>query len=393
MASIKRVGKDKNGVPVWAVQYRRTPNGKNIHRRIHAHTRHEVERQIALDSNTSGISLKWSEGLQLYLDAKKSEGRQSRHLDNVALAVRVFMKIMGDIPIEATTPEFFKSFMQSVVRQPVKHPKSGKVLRESGPKVANHHRKELLTVARYVLRYTGKITEIPFKDVPTLPVVREQRKPVAKGRVNEYLDALPPHIRRPILLILLYGLRSSAVCNIIMNGVMGETLNALDKGGNHRAIPIDGMLREIIEDAMAYRAEKTTGSDRLFVNGHGRAWTRTTILKAAQKAWEDAGLERKKIHEIRHTLGTLASKEFTPGMVQAAMGHRSRKSSEAYFHPDEEMAAEVRQKLVAELFQNPAKTTENSDIPTITTHDKEGIFQCPCCGHNLLIVKEKGRKP
>lgn len=391
MASVKRVVKDKNGVPIWAAQYRRTPNGKNIHRRIHAHTRQEVERIIALDSNTPGLNLKWSEGLQIYLDAKKSERRQSGHLVNVAHAARVFMETMGDIAIEATTPELFKTFMQAVVSQPVKHPKSGKVLRESGPKVANHHRKELITIARYLLKHAGKITNIPFKDVPTLPVVTEQRRPIAKGKVPEYLDALPEHIRRPVLLILLYGLRSTAVCNITIADVSANTVRALDKNNNLWDIPIDEMLRGIIADAMAYREQQNTKSDRLLVNGHGRAWNRTTLLKAAQKAWDAAGLERKKIHEIRHTLGTLAGKSFTPLMVQAAMRHKSRKSSEAYSHPNEEMAAEVREKLVAELFQNHTKTPDNDVYRAIITHDKEGVFPCPFCNHNLLILREKGQ--
>jgi len=33
-----------------------------------------------------------------------------------------------------------------------------------------------------------------------------------------------------------------------------------------------------------------------------------TLLHAAQRAWKRAGLERKKIHELRHTLGTMAGK-------------------------------------------------------------------------------------
>lgn len=393
MASIKRVGKDKDGIDVWEVVYRRTPQGKQVRRRIHAATKREVERLIALDCDKSGIDLRWSEGWNIYRDGKKAEGRDTRHLENVERAVGTFIDIMGDIPMEQTTSDKFKFFMQSVVKRSVKNPKTGKVIRLSGPKVANHHRKELLTVARYILRYTDKISEIPFRDVPTLPTVREQRKPVPKDRVNEYLDALPPHVRRPVLMVLIYGLRSSAVCNLTTDDITSDNLHAIDKSSLHWDIPIDELLRKILDEAEAYRTEIKSTSDRIFVNSLGRAWLARTLLRAAQAAWKKAGLELKKIHEIRHTLGTIASTYFPPGMVQAAMRHTSRKSSEAYFHPDEGMAAEVRQKIITELSQKHGKTVIDDETPVIITNNKDGIYSCPCCGGNVFILKEKGRKP
>lgn len=107
-------------------------------------------------------------------------------------------------------------------------------------------------------------------------------------------------------------------------------------------IPIDAFPRSIIDAALAFRASfenrarKIPGipTGHLFVNMNSRGWTRATLLHAAQRAWKRAGLKQKKIHEIRRTLGTIAGKNFTPGIVQAMMGHRSRKSSETYFHPD-----------------------------------------------------------
>ncbi|MCC8108310.1 MAG: tyrosine-type recombinase/integrase [Planctomycetes bacterium] len=74
------------------------------------------------------------------------------------------------------------------------------------------------------------------------------------------------------------------------------------------------------------------------------AWNRMSLLRAAQRSWKIAGLERKKIHEFRHTLGTLASKNFNPRMVQAAMRHTSEKSASVYFHPDEEMGPRCAKK-------------------------------------------------
>ncbi len=132
------------------------------------------------------------------------------------------------------------------------------------------------------------------------------------------------------------------------------------------------------------------------VNKAGLKWNHQSLLRAAQRFWEKAGLEKKKIHEVRHTLGTMAGKDFSLGMVQAAMGHRSRASSEVYFHPNEEMASTVRQKIVTKLYKNPEKESQNEQSPStiiIDGDEERGEYLCPCCSHNLLIVKEKGRKP
>ena len=348
-----------------------------------------------LDCNRSDIGLKWSEGGEIYITDKEAEGCNPASLENVARALRVFQALMGDIAIEATTPEIMKDFMRLAVEQPVKHQYSGKVMRKSGPKVANHHRKELLTVARYLRSYTSKVKTIPFEHVPKLPEKPSTRTPVPQDQVKEYVDALPPHTQRPVLMVLVYGLRSSAVCNLTLESVEGNVLVAHDKNDVTRRIPIDDFLAEIIEEAKAMHfaismnenRKVGTPTNHLFLNMNGRGWSRMTLLHAAQRAWVRAGLEKKKIHEIRHTLGTLAGKDFEHGKVQAAMGHRSRKSSEAYFHPNEDMAAEVRQKIVTELKQTSEKTGENEDTPMKSVDVKNGQITCPHCGRKVFISK------
>lgn len=240
------------------------------------------------------------------------------------------------------------------------------------------------------------VADIPFINVPPLPVRTRRRSAIQESKVQAYLDALQPHVLRPVKLVLFYGLRSTAICNLTPKSVQGDTLIAIDKGDVERRIPIDKMLAEIIEEANTHRATFPKPADRLFVNKAGFAWNHMSLLRAAQRFWESAGLEKKKIHEVRHTLGTIAGKHFSLGMVQAAMGHRSRQSSETYFHPNEEMAAEVREKVITELSQNCDKVTKNESNPVtivIDENEERGEYLCPCCSHKLLIVKEKGRKP
>lgn len=394
MASIKRIGKNKSGVPIWEAVYRRTPGGKQVRKRFYLPLKADVERAILVETQSSGIDLRWSEGVQIYLKAKLTEGCSPLSMEHVERAAKVFISLMGDLEIEETTLDQFKEYMQLAANQPVKHKYSGKQYRISGPKVANKHRKELLTVSRYLRAHTGKISTIPFEHVPPLPTKTQPRSPIPGGQVASYLDALPPHVLRPVKMVLLYGLRSTATCILMLSSIHGGMLHAVDKGDNQREIPIDDPLDEIISDAKAYRSKfSDLPFDNIFVNANGRPWNRMTLLHAAQRAWERAGLPQKKIHEIRHTLGTLAGKSFTPGMVQAAMGHRSRKSAEAYFHPNDDMAREVREKIITDLSQFPKEQGIISSNQPELTYTKDGIYQCPCCSSKFLISKKKGHKP
>lgn len=393
MASIRRIGKDRDGRVVWDVLYRRTPGGRQIHRRLRGHSKADIERQIALDSNRSDVDIRWSEGLKLYVEAKHQEGRNPDGIGHAERAVAVFSEVIGDIPIESTTPDTLKHFMQLVAKGVTVHNTVGEAYQTAGPNVANHHRKELITVARYLQRHAGKVKDIPFLNVPPLPLKVKRRSPIHESRIHEYLDALAPHVLRPVNLVLYYGLRSSAICNIMPESVQGRELVVVDKGNVEHRIPIDDMLGGIIEEALAYRAAFANPSPRLFVNTKGRAWNRTSLLLAAQRYWKAAGLEKKKIHEVRHTLGTVAGKMFAPGMVQAVMRHRSRRSSETYFHPDEDMASEGRQKIVTVLSQKRGKGGENSPSQAMAVLDKDDTITCPCCDSKVLIIKEKGHKP
>ena len=402
MASIKRIGKDKFGVPIWEAVYRR-PGGKQVRRRFHCHNKADVEREIRLDSQRSGLDTKWSEGAKIYLGAKRKDGKGEGSLENVQRAVDRFVSLMGDLPIEETTSAAMKDFMRRVAYEET-YSEALKKKTVSGPKVANDHRRKLLTIAKYLRDHTTMVSAIPFETVPPLPAKVNKREPIPQDSVNRYMEALPAHVMRPMLMLLLYGLRSSAVCNLTEDDVSDGFLHALDKGDVKRRIPIDEILERILAEAKNYkkaltrereeRAKIKLGTKLLrparnvFVNSKGQAWTRYGLRHESHKAWVNAGLEPKMPHEVRHTLGTMASRKFNPRMVQAAMGHRSEKSSRNYFHPDEEMALEVRKGIVTELSQTAGKEGKNCPCLSNLVYSKDGEYACPRCGSKWLIYKK-----
>ena len=162
--------------------------------------------------------------------------------------------------------------------------------------------------------------------------------------------------------------------------IENNILNAEDKGEVHRQIPIDETLAGIIADAIAFKKtldRKYINPQALFVNMHGNRWNRMTLLHAAQRAWEKVGLPVIKIHELRHTLGTEAGKLFPIGVIQVLMGHRSRKSSENYFHPHEEMAVEARKTLVRVLSGFSDNEVKLTPFPDNSEHPETPLYLCP----------------
>ncbi len=379
MATIKNVGKTISGLTIYDVKY--WVRGKQRHKRIKAENRAEVERVIALDSNDPGIGLKWSEAWELFKEFRTKAGRITRSLENTEHAVKAFIKIQGDLELGKTTPDTFKDFMIKYAGQSER----------STADSANHQRKELLAVARFIQKHSGKLDTIPFENVPKLPSKVNKRSPIPTSHIGDYIAALPDYVKRPVLMVLFYGLRSSAVCNLDEKDVEGDFLHAVDKGEHKRRIPIDDTLKDIIEQALAFKRNlkrKYVNPAPLFINLHGNRWTAKILLKAAQAAWADAKLKPVKIHEIRHTLGTEAGKFFPVGIIQVLMGHKSRKSSENYFHPNEEMAVEARQKLVRFLSGLGANSGQYTLPEDAASHPATRQIMCPHCGHNFFVANE-----
>lgn len=355
--------------------------GKQRHRRITAASKSDVENMIAVERLEPGISIRWSEAFALFKQFKAQDGKITRSIENTERAVDAFIKLKGDIDISKTSPEIFKDFL-------IKY--AGLTPRSTAD-AANHQRKELLTVARFTRNHTGRLTSVPFENVPKLPAKVNTRAPIPTNQISDYIDALPEYIRRPIMMILFYGLRSTATCNINEDDIQGDTLYAVDKGDTQRRIPIDETLAEILAQAKEFKRtleRKRINPLPVFVNLHGNRWIARTLLTAAQAAWKDAGLKPVKIHELRHTLGTQAGKFFPVGIIQVLMGHKSRKSSETYFHPHEEMAVEARKKLVRFVSGLGEKTGQNSASTETENAEQTRLVSCPCCGHNFFVTNE-----
>ena len=113
------------------------------------------------------------------------------------------------------------------------------------------------------------------------------------------------------------------------------------------------------------RRERFTGDDDLvFVDdlgGHVDDWR---LRKRFETALENAGLKRLRLHDLRHTFGTLAVQAFPLTDVKAFMGHADIQTTMIYVHhvPQADAAAKLSR-------------------PVAATDDVAQVIELPVSGH------------
>ena len=325
------------------------------------HSDREAEQYIAEQQGKSARQLTWREGLVLWL--KHHSHLSERYLCDVELNLERLTRHLGDWPIEETSLRQFVGFMHHLAEM-------------RSNITGNRARRELCGIARW-LRKHGFVVDIPFEYVPTLRENRKSHEPFSIAELPRYLECLTQHSLPPVLFMALTGARSSATCNIKEQDIVGGVVHLHEKGGVHRRITVDDAIRQVFEMARQQKKEAGSESVYLFVHHRRTKWNADSIRRHCQKAWEAAGLAPHRIHDLRHMFGTEAARlSFGPDMIQAAMGHKDRRSAESYIHADDEMAdrvgGAVREKLLPFL---PLKAPE--------ARDEEQQVTCPQCGHRF----------
>jgi integrase len=103
------------------------------------------------------------------------------------------------------------------------------------------------------------------------------------------------------------------------------------KSGRVRSVPlIDQAARAL--DALSRREHFTADEDRVFVNHVGDVVGQDLLRRRYRAALQRAGLPALRLHDLRHTFGTLAVQAFPLSDVKAYMGHANIDTTMIYVH-------------------------------------------------------------
>jgi len=142
------------------------------------------------------------------------------------------------------------------------------------------------------------------------------------------LKAAPEHLRDPIRLSLLTGLRQSNVRNLdwsqvdLRTGSMAFTL----KGGTRHTLPITHAIRQLL------LRQGVKKSGRVFLY---RGQPITTWKTSWRKALKAAGIENFRWHDLRHTAASRMVRDNDIGEVREVLGHADIATTMRYAHYQE----------------------------------------------------------
>jgi integrase len=134
------------------------------------------------------------------------------------------------------------------------------------------------------------------------------------------------------------------------------------KSGRVRSTPlIDQAARAL--DGLSRRPRFTAEDDLVFCSETGAFLDDSALRKRFHRALDRAGLRRLRLHDLRHTFGTIAVQAFPLTDVKAYMGHADIQTTMIYVHHVPQLdAADRLSRLIAEsMYPNMYRTEQISE--------------------------------
>jgi integrase len=103
------------------------------------------------------------------------------------------------------------------------------------------------------------------------------------------------------------------------------------KSGKVRSVPLVDQAAWAL-DQLSRREHWTADEDRVFVNDVGEHIEDSALRRRFYRALEAAGLPHIRLHDLRHTFGTIAVQAFPLTDVKTFMGHADIQTTMIYVH-------------------------------------------------------------
>lgn len=187
-------------------------------------------------------------------------------------------------------------------------------------------------------------------------------KTLTAEQVKQFFNAVSEHRYYPIYVIAVtMGLRKSEILGlrwqdvdldqgtVSINHIVTEIQGVIHTGrpkteSSRRTVAMPDVVREVLQE----HREATDGTEGLVLTtSSGRAISQRNLTRHFHAALEDAGLEKMRFHDLRHTAATLLLKENVhPKIVQELLGHSSiTLTLDTYSHVIPSMQQEAADKM------------------------------------------------
>lgn len=196
----------------------------------------------------------------------------------------------------------------------------------------------------------GKARANPVKGVKLFRPDNRHRRVLTVAEMERLFTELPPHVLRPVQVLLSTGLRFSEVMNLRREDVAfkdgGAVLRVTRKGGRQQQIPAGSHLTRMLLDVAKSLPEADGSRALLWRKPNGQP------LRSFRTAWENAskraGIENLWVHDLRRTWGTKAIENGADIVtVRQVLGHSNVYTTERYLWPEARQQREAVEGVLA----------------------------------------------
>ena len=87
-----------------------------------------------------------------------------------------------------------------------------------------------------------------------------------------------------------------------------------------------------IGDHLLFGSANKGSNDYLFTDGQGRLPSPDHVEAVFQRLVKQFGLKRIRLHDLRHSFGSIWAERVSPSVLKEMMGHSSITTTERYIH-------------------------------------------------------------
>jgi len=272
-------------------------------------------------------------------------------------------------------------------------------LRDLAERTTGRTANKTLAYLRTVVNVAHRQGELPerpaWADLPNFGHEARERRPFDPAELPRYMDALDERVRLPVLACAITAARVGAVCALEWSDIdrKRRCVRLHTKGRKVQVLPITSPLQDLFNQARALWQAAGKPTSSVFFNRRGTRWESGSLDQAVKRAWRAAGLPRRTVHELRHTVSTLAGglPQISPRDVQALLNHAHLSTTDLYSHAELDrvratMDAVWRAAFVPHIGRYFGKTAQEKASGSDPQQD---AITCPKCGHKFLLSKEE----
>ena len=118
---------------------------------------------------------------------------------------------------------------------------------------------------------------------------------------------------------------------LVVERALSDTVERTTNGRRIRYVPLADQALAAL-DRLSKRPNFVSAEDYVFSNAAGDRLDPSALRRRLVAARDAAGLPPLRLHDLRHTAGTLLTRVLDPVTVKDVLGHADLKTSERYLH-------------------------------------------------------------